>query len=187
MLVDHSSSAGARICPAPTLYLGARHWAREHQEKGLEPGQVVDVGGRPSAETVMKMLGALRLGASPRLCEGGHTDAPSDDGFRGLLFGDGRRLSERELVQKLATTRRQEGRRWWSLGSWELRRTWTDDLWPALASGAELHVNLNCATAEWIEAEESWPEVIGSLTCPRAALPISLIDVPTAWRPASEL
>ena len=172
MLVDHRSHPQGRICPAPTLYLGARRWARLYFDQGIRPGDAVPVIAKASAEVLMRTLGLLRIGAAAVL---GSQDHPTTLGdFRGLVFDADRRIDEATMVAALSRPCSRPPPAWWNLGPWSDRETWLYEILPALGQGAELHVNVRCLN----EADlfDHWPDVVGAVRA-GAARPLDFVGV----------
>ena len=136
MIVDHA--VGGRICPAASLYLGARRHAYLWRDRGVGAGTPVIVDAKPSADALMQIIGAIRLGATVQLASES-LDAPT---AAGLQFGDHGVLEERAIVDIFRTTHRGEPKRFEVGGDWCRRATWVEDLLPALAAGGEVHINL---------------------------------------------
>ena len=183
MIVDHG--AQARACPAPSLYLGARHWARVFEERGIEEGHRIHLPPSPSAETLMMILGAIRSGIVVSFRD---TDGPdeidSDHArFQGLMLEDGR-TSEDAFAEAFRSTPVRDPVCWWSLGDWRRTDTWRDDLLLALATGAELHLNLDHYRPNSAAEDAMWPAVVGSADHPRTSLPFELENIPTPWIPS---
>ena len=133
----------------------------------------------------MEILGLLRFGAIADLR--GHPSHPPPVGFRGIIVGDDKLISEAECVAAFRTQKAAVPQRWWSLGDWRAESTWRTDLLPALAAGAELHLNLDRACIESLEAESHWPDVLGSLAQHLHDMPVQLEEIPTAWVDATDL
>ncbi|MEM7674657.1 MAG: hypothetical protein AAF449_01500 [Myxococcota bacterium] len=180
MLVDHRYGI-ARICPASTLYLGARRWAQMYSGRG--PCDVIDVAADPSAITLMQIFGVLRVGAQVHLHRSQRGPVASSPG--GLSFAEGSALSREHVAYHLARPQ-ESARRWWSLSDWTTAGAWDRDLLPALARGAELHINLHHADRQTIEEDDSWPDVIGSVGGSKDILS-AVGELPTRWISASAL
>ncbi|MEL7369310.1 MAG: hypothetical protein AAFN74_10390 [Myxococcota bacterium] len=182
IIVDHRHGE-ARLCPAPTLYLGARRWAQGYAGR-YACGDVIDIAAEASATTLMQIIGALRTGVQVHLHPHHRGRAMPSPG--GLSFPDGSIL-RRARVRDHFCRPQARPRRWWSLGDWSKLATWDQDLLPALALGAELHINLHGTDQRRIAEEESWPDVIGSWEAASYDMPVAIDRLPTPWIFATNL
>lgn len=90
----------------------------------------------------MQVFAAIRLGATA-LVGGVELGYPGHDGLRGLRFPGGGRISEEQVLEFFAGHQGISQRMVICERNWALRATWVDVLLPALASGAEIHVNVD--------------------------------------------
>lgn len=160
MLIDHGD--GGRICPAPSLYTGARSWALKYRELNYDPGQWLQLVALPSMDVLTQILGALRFGAPVRLSlRDGEERLPAEEAavpateptpilrpeglasdFVGLLFPAGDTLSDADCADTLRKHFADTRALTVSRGDWAQLATWQNELLPALAQGAELHIKV---------------------------------------------
>lgn len=156
LVVRREANGLPTLCPAPSLWMGARAIAHALRDRGAGPGDRVVYRGPIGAEWIQTLIAALRIGA------GFDADAAARDGFVVDPDRSVARLGRSHAVPRGARLRHHGQWRWsWAddwhrvdasfrrgeivtpAASWSMRTTFFDDLLPALLSGAELH----CATA----------------------------------------
>ena len=174
MIVDHRR--GGRICPAPTLYMGSRHWAARYTARGRRAGDQIAIDPEPSAETIMRVLGALRIGAQAVMGPAQDSlpaDAPRRRAYPAAMrFALGPDLTEATIVERLQNGRSVAVGAYPTRGSWQHSRTWLEEIWPALSDNQEVHLNVDAPACPSLS--EGRPPLAGQKSADRRVYGVRL-------------